>query len=324
MNRRAGFTLVELLVVAGIFAMLFGMVLNGARPGTTGQVKQAAQQLASVLLATQSKAIGNPLGAAVIIRSGTPSAVDLQGKEDQLSTTIVNGNMLPFIEGEIQMPDTPAAIFVTGTITPTNAAPGEAKHGYKIQFYEASPVQPPSAWMSFVFLTSGSLTFTGTVGFRTENSQTSQNTVWPKPVQQPFNVRIARRPGRAETVYEIPKPAAIDLRYSGVEESSLSSLDAKGDIAVMFDRVGGLSAIIQMNGGQPIYPTSPLYILVTPRDRAFSTTSLEGVESLWVVVHPQTGRVSLSSNVPQPAGAVTASDVRNARRNARQGAAIGK
>ena len=67
LHRRTGFTLVELLVVASIFAMLFGMIALGARPNTRGNVRLAAQQLASVLLATQTRALGSTAGA------GSPS-----------------------------------------------------------------------------------------------------------------------------------------------------------------------------------------------------------------------------------------------------------
>jgi hypothetical protein len=43
---------------------------------------------------------------------------------------------------------------------------------------------------------------------------------------------------------------------------------------------------------------------------------------MWVVVHPQTGRVTVSSNVPQTGTDATA--LRDARAKARAQAAIGK
>jgi hypothetical protein len=45
-------------------------------------------------------------------------------------------------------------------------------------------------------------------------------------------------------------------------------------------------------------------------------------KSLWVVVHPQTGRVSVSSNVAQ--SAKDAAALRAARAKAREGIAVGK
>ena len=68
-RRRGAFTLVELLVVMAICAVLMTLVLTGARPSQRGQVKQAAQSLASVLLAAQSRALGKPAGAAIVMES---------------------------------------------------------------------------------------------------------------------------------------------------------------------------------------------------------------------------------------------------------------
>ena len=108
MNRRAAFTLVELLVVAGIFAMLFGLVLNG------GNVTFA--QPTNALLAanlngpgTLTKAGGNSLTVAgsaagfsgtINVQAGTLRA----GNTNALASTVnvasggtldVNGQWLP-------------------------------------------------------------------------------------------------------------------------------------------------------------------------------------------------------------------------------------
>lgn len=64
-GKRRGFTIVELLVVAALMATLFGLVLAGGRPKPTA--RKFAQEFASMLLAAQSRALGNPEGAAVII-----------------------------------------------------------------------------------------------------------------------------------------------------------------------------------------------------------------------------------------------------------------
>lgn len=317
MNRR-GFTLVELLVVAGIFAMLFGMVLNGARPSTTGQIRQAAQQIASVLLSTQSKAIGNPVGAAVILDSTGTSSISLS-----------NADTLPFITGQCAsgMPPTlPAATSTNVSITPDNADAADLVNGYKIQFLERSPAQPPTAWFSFN---------SGTVSLRGGNGQTLGNTIWPKPVGAgPFDVRIARYPAKAESAYDFPKGAAIDLRYSGVGDggtfdANWSSLANDGALAIVFDGVGGVDAIMQRvlpsDGDrtvQPLDPVSPIYLLVAARADVEAGSSLSTDRSLWVVIHPQTGRVSVSSNVPQTA--TDAAALRSARTGARALTAIGK
>ena len=75
LRHRTAFTLVELLVVTSIMAVFLGLVLSGAKPGTNGQIRQAAQSLVSVLTSAQSRALGNRAGSAVIFESGTAAGV---------------------------------------------------------------------------------------------------------------------------------------------------------------------------------------------------------------------------------------------------------
>ena len=48
-------------------ASLFGLIMMGMRPSVGGELRRAAQQFASVLLAAQSGGIGDPKGAAVVL-----------------------------------------------------------------------------------------------------------------------------------------------------------------------------------------------------------------------------------------------------------------
>ena len=68
---RSGYTLTELLVVMSIMATLMGLVVAGSRPstGSADDIRRGAQQLASILLASQSLSLGSPTGAAVILDS---------------------------------------------------------------------------------------------------------------------------------------------------------------------------------------------------------------------------------------------------------------
>jgi type II secretory pathway pseudopilin PulG len=323
MSRRNAFTLVELLVVAGIFAMLFGMVLNGARPSASGQVKQAAQSIASVLLATQSKALGKPAGAGVILDpTGGGAAV----------TTVSAADMLPWIIGTGSLTVTTATT-ATVTVAPDNADAADLTYGYKIRFHSEEPgVQAPTAWMAFA---------ANVVSFRAGSGQSAQNTIWPKPSGGgSLKVTIARYPNEGETLYELPKAAAIDLRYSGIGDGATfstlwSDLSDKGAVALGFDAVGEVDLVMQhaltkpsdrpTNSPVPLAPTQPIYLLVVERAQLEKTppeNTLASSTSLWVAIHPQTGRVSVSSNVPQPNANATA--LRAARANARAGLAIGK
>lgn len=308
MSRR-GFTLVELAVVAGIFATLFGLVFTIGRPTASGGgVKQAAQSIASVLLATQSRALGNPSGAGVILDPAGGTAV----------TTVSAADMLPMITGVCtngMPPSNLAATTAAVSIQPDNADLADLANGYKIRFQErdAQGVQPPTAWMNYA---------SGAVAFRVGNGQTGGNTIWPRPVAGgTFNVWIARYPNEGQTLYELPKGVAIDLRMSGVGTSGTFGATS-GASALTFDSLGEVDAVLSMAGTPPpLNPTSPIYLLVAAQSDIDAGRSLATSSSLWVVIHPQTGRVSISANVAQSGASP---DVGAARANARQGIAIGK
>lgn len=323
MSRRCrAFTLVELLVVAAIMAVLFGLIVTAANPGSGSQVRQAAQSIASVLLATQSRAIGKPAGAGVILEppSGGGSAV----------TAVATADMLPLITGSCTagMPPTILASSTAAvTIAPNNADAADLTDGYKIRFHEEQPaVQGPTAWMEFK---------ANAVTFRA-GTQTKDNTIWPKPVNGgPFMVAIARYPQKGQTLYALPKAAAIDLRYSGFGDGATfsakwSNLSGKGAVAIGFDSVGEVDAVMQQvlslpaaRTEQPIAPTQPIYLLVATRSEVEAgANTLASSTSLWVTIHPQTGRVSVASNVPQSGSDATA--LRAARAKARAGVSFGK
>jgi type II secretory pathway pseudopilin PulG len=318
MTRRAAFTLVELLVVASIFAALFGLVLAGARPSTTAQIKQAANSLASLLLVTQSHAIGNIAGAALILESSGTACLSL-----------ANADMAPLIEGTATgMPPSTLATTTADIAIDAgslNADVADLTQGYKVQFYDLGPpAEPPSMWMAF----SG----TSRVSFRTANGQTADNTIWPKSASGSFAFRIARYPSVAETAARFQEAAAIDLRFSGVGDDPLTTwggLANKGAIAIVYDGMGSVDALMQQVTSpaaartvQPVDPMSPAYFLVASRSDIDAGTSLASDKALWVSIHPQTGRVSISANVPQTGTNATA--VRAARAKARAGIALGK
>ncbi len=316
MNRRAAFTLIELLVVAGIFASLFGLVLVGVRPGAAGEVRRAAQSLVSAILATQARALGNPAGAGLIFEpDGAARSV----------TTVAAADMLPLIAGSCTSGMPPAdrsATTASVTITPSNAGAGDLASGYRIQFGRSAPGQAAAPWMGF---SGGS-----TVSLRTTNGQTGQNTIWPEPGPGGLPVVIARYPAKGEMLVDLGKPVALDLGNSGIGDgagfdATWSNLANKGPIGLTFDSVGGLDAVMQQLLGATAtvtHPLSPVYLLVAPRREVEAGTALASQQALWVVIHPQTGRVSVSSNVPQTGTGADA--LRAARAKARAQAVIGK
>lgn len=317
MNRRAAFTLVELLVVAGIFASLFGLVLAGVRPSAAGEVRRTAQSIVSVILATQGRALGNPAGAGLIL--------DPDGAARTV-TTVSAADMLPLIVGTCTngMPPSDRSLPTASvTITPSNAGAGELGNGYRIQFGRSGSGQAAAPWMGF---SGGS-----TVSLRTANGQTGQNTIWPERGPGDLPVVIARYPAKGEMLVDLPKNVAIDLGNSGIGDggnfdATWSNLASKGPIGLTFDSVGGVDAVMQQllgaGGATVTHPLSPFYLLVAPRKEVEAGTALASEQALWVVIHPQTGRVSVSSNVPQTG--TDADALRAARAKARAQAVIGK
>lgn len=311
---RHGFTLVELLVVASIMAVLFGLVLVGARPNPGAVLQRAAQQFASVLLATQSRAIGRPEGAAVIlVGAGVSSAEVLAGDRP----TLVRGTVASGLP-----PVNPSVTSTAATLTPTNG--GDLSKGYRIRFHGnpqgTGPVLPPSPWFAF--------DPPQTVRLRTDDGQAPGNTSWPAAGGGPLHFSLICYPARGSKLMDFPAKIGIDLRYSGTGDDPATTwggLANANDIGLSFDTVGTVDALMRGLGGaspRVRQPVEPVYFLVATREDIDKDRALAAEQSLWVAVHPLTGRVTVSSNVPQAGKDRVA--VRAARASARAAAVIGK
>lgn len=328
LQSRRGYTLVELLVVTSIFATAFGMLTVANKPSVRSQIRRGAQSLASVLVATQSRSLGREYGAAIILE---PSADDAN-----IASVIFNAEVLPPIEGKAT--GVPPAVLsnttATATVTPSNADVSDLQDGYKICFYEKDQIiQPRSVWMQFAPPSSAS-SANGTVSLRGASGQSTANTIWPSPITPPFDVLIARYPIKASQAASLPKNAVVDLRFSGIGDdpsASYGSLAGKGAVAISFDRVGGIEAVMPhvfsssslRKLDPPVDPIVPIYLLVASRDDVGSAANtLASETSVWVVIHPQTGRAQVSNNVPQ--AATDSAALRAARAKARAGIPLGK
>lgn len=325
---RNGYTIVELLVVTSVFASLFGMVSVANTPGRRTQIRRTAQSLASILTATQGRALGRDNGAAVIL--------DADAATGDFATNVFHADSLPHIAGTAAgiPPAAVGSLAASGTISPANADVADLQHGYKICFYEKTTLtQPPSGWMQFT-PPAAATSNVATVSLRGTSGQTPANTIWPKPASPPFDVLVARYPVKAQTAMQCAKAAAIDLRYSGFGDdpaTAYGSLNDKGAIAIAYDTVGGVDAVMQQvlsaataRTSPPIDPITPVYLFVVAREDilAPAVNTLSSEDALWVVVQPQTGRVHISANLPQ--AGTDATSLRAARANARAGIPIGK
>jgi len=335
---RKAFTITELLVVTAIMMSLMGLVLAGARVSeSSGNVRRGARQFASILLASQSLSLGSPNGAAVII--------DSQGV---FGDTVSQARRFPFIEGEVEqgMPPTEAtvsALSQTVRLKTTNDDVSELVHGYKIRFLDRAQGSdgPVSEWFSLACPTPP----IALVSIRSDNGQTSRTALWPTAAASgTLSFQAARYPIPAGYAQALPDGVAIDLRHSGYEGmTNWESLAGRGAIAVGFDSVGVVDSLMQnvlpapgqLRTIQPIQPYEQVYFLITRQAEIDDPTlnTLASDEALWVVVHPRTGRVTISANIPQPqmtaseweslTPASKASFWRAARATARKGIGIG-
>jgi type II secretory pathway pseudopilin PulG len=334
---RSAFTIVELLVVASIMAMLFGLILAGGRSRPGNDVSRAARQIAAVLLSAQSRAIGSRTGAAVIFQSdGDPAvATDLNKRAIRLR----DAEMAPNITAEVPATLVAAAFsanmrsFTLSNVSPANASPNELQGGFKIRFLP--PLSVWSPWYGYDPAKddpSKALVF-----FREREGQTAETSVWPPATAAPsYAVEIARYPGIGTEALTLPRSVAIDLRYSSHGDDPVATnwgrLDSRGLISVSFDTVGRVALLMQNVTGaggartvQPLAPTQAIYFFVVTRedldaDLRGEPSTLSRDSTAWLVIDPQSGRVTVAANAPQsiaPNTHATREQLRAARRLAR-------
>lgn len=328
-----GFTLTELLVSMAILMSLLGLSVAGLRPSRTdGDVRLGAQQLASALIASQSRSVKDVMRTAL---TAVPDAITGPGSE--FSGMVYDADRHPPIEGTVAALEQTTDVNVArATLQATNDVLDAIKNGYRIQFFrqQADGTEgPSSAW--FGFSCTNATAGQGLVRLRTEDGQTPASTVWPTIPEagsgQTLAFRLARYPNSFEGGETLPKGVAIDLRFSGYGDPTLTdwgSLAGKGAVAVGFNETGSVDALMQnvlpesnpLRTVQPFMPCEPIYYFVTPTGNsldAHATNPLSNPRALWVVLHPRGGRVTISENVPQLDNDAAA--VRAAREKARKG-----
>jgi prepilin-type N-terminal cleavage/methylation domain-containing protein len=309
--KHRGFTLIELLVVVAIMGMLMGLVAISNRPSRKTQLRQAAQSVASLIIATQSNALGSDVGSALWISDdGIYDANPQQNKwlnpdpEKVVCASSHPDTQKPYCQLQ----------YASGSPIPF------PEHACRVRFISrSSSTQPPSPWFD-VDVNSSCAMFS--------SSQTSYNTIWPArfysdPTAPQCNAEFDLSPLKTGLAYQWPKLAKIDWRYSGI--GSTASLPA--DTAIAFDGGGKIiSYFAAMTGftampGSPTYvpAIAPLYLCIAyePDVRELEAT-LDSEDTVWVAINPNTGRASLGWNAPTVLGniaAPTSTELANARTN---------
>lgn len=327
-----GFTLVELLVVTGLMAVFFGLIVSGLRPTEDSEVRSATQGLVSSLIRSQTLALSKPDGFGLLLKTSTETAgissasgATFAAPQPAILTTATSLVTASPSGPGVQLTGQ-THLSAAATLSGTQASVGLAipenadnvADAYRIRFgVSTSGADAPATfgrWLAFEATSdlSGVVTFLGTTG------QTESNTVWPIAYAPSLlRCQIARRPETTETAVAFSKNVAIDMRYSGVGDDpyvACSAFDhpingSLGDIALLFGMTGGIDAVIPANlvgksGLDPTKaaakPTAPIYLLVTPRSLIDANAScLRTQRTVWIAISPSTGRVLTGKNTPQ-------------------------
>ena len=284
---RKAFTIVELLVVAGLMALMFGLIVANGRPRPSSI--RAAQDFASALLAAQSRALGRPEGAAVIIEADGAAYHEA---------------------------DMPSPISV--------AAPGgtfSAPDGYKFRFRKkvGDGFITISPWLGLQG---------GTPVRRSLAGQTAENTILT-PVGDDIEALVLRSPRSGATPLKVGRGITMVLSQSGVGDNlgaahGYGRFSTLGRFAIVFDQTGRVTEVIRnleaAGAQEPMSPNQIIYFLfseIDDIDPNEPTKPLSSERSAWVAVNPQTGRIHTAAN--EPTGVLE-----TAREKARKGIAFGK
>jgi len=296
-SRKPGFTIVELLVVAALMSLLFGLVLAGGRP--TASPRRMAQEFASMILAAQSRALGRPEGAAVILEPDSGNT--------RIAVTLHEGVTMP-------------PVVVASPAGAMTASQDIKETGYRVRFQStaAGGTAIASPWLGLR---------NGLPVRRDSAGQTPQNTLITPPAAG-LQALVIRYPVPGPKPMPLPAKVAVDLKNSGLGESptaphGLGTFENKGRLAIVFDQTGRVAELVPQCGGppvagqDPVVPNEMIYFVFAERPVIASDGTLGDVKSVWVAINPQSGRINVSSNV---AGAGLTIN----RENARKGMAIGK
>lgn len=249
-----------------------------------------------MLLAAQSRALGRPQGAAVIVD------FDAAGG--------------PVVHEAVCLP--PLVVAAPGGAIPNSGGPDVAM-GYKVRFQAkvGTGQLTVSPWLSLVG---------GAPQVRDTAGQNERNTIVNPPAAG-LEAVVVRRPVTGGKTLTVPKQLAFSRRNSGIGEDpvashGLSSFDGKQTVAIVFDQVGRVTDVIaNVLGSGPVESVSPgelVYFLIHQNDPAQTPAPdpLQSDTAVWVAINPQTGRINIASNKP---GTLAV-----ARENARKAITVGK
>ena len=319
-TRRAGMTLVELLVVVAIIGLLAVTVLPNVATTTENRRSREAARVTSTFFAkAQSRAIGRPEWAGITI---VPTNANVL-----YSIDLFQANVPQVYRGESYAATATISSSDTGftrglTFTPDSTIPGtrNVQSGDLIRFDGRGP------WYELSGTGAGTkVQFRGSTGIQSAAemvTQTERNTPWPT-TGAPHPFEILRQPVRNGSAFTIPDGRCVDLAWSGFGNSSFTRFVNSGTpltvptVTVLFDATGRVRQIFTQNaaGANRVTVTGPIYFLVGRVDRANNDPTLASTydgkddtkgfnwqygDSYWIVIDPASGIVKTSECMPVP------------------------
>ena len=319
-NRRAGMTLVELLVVIIILGLLAVTVLPAlATSAESRRTRETARMVSSFIAKAQGRAIGRQEWSGLklaAVNASSVAAIDL---------------FLADVPEAYRGDTTSAALTISGTPSSTmaTAVPASAgdifsiatlgiQAGDPIRFDgRGTPYEISSASSSSVVfkLRGNSAVAKEDVG------QSAHNTPWPA-LNVPHTFEIYRQPQPSGLPLTLAGGRAIDLYWSGFGPpqsngiagtyQQFSTLGGAGSsVSILFDSVGRLRQLVI--GAYHYTVTGPVYLLIGRADRAgqgYGTLNTNDdslganwqyPDSYWIAIDPITGLVRTAECKPNSA-----------------------
>lgn len=298
-GRRAGMTLVELLVVVAILGLLSVIVLPAISGNEENRLSRAAaEQVAGLINQARNDAMGSGRPAGVTIRptaAGAAAAID-----------VFRCRVPPPYRGDVSPANVQfnlATTMVTNSGT-TNCIASIVTAGVKaddlVQFDDRGPVYAIGA----------NPTAAGfTIALRAADAgQSAVNTPWPAE-NTPLTFSIDRQPRVVGSPVSLGQSRCIDLAWSGFTGSSgFEAFGAVTAVAITFDVRGQVLQVV-LNGLRKTV-TGPIFLLVGRIDRVGGVSTgwvasddstganWQYPTSYWIAIDPASGQVRTAECVP--------------------------
>lgn len=307
---RAGFTLVELLVVISIMLLLLMLTATMLRPAGEGRrQREAARAINVYLAAARNRAMetGRPCGVLLRRFQNSPFVTRLEQCE-----------VPPCFCGELEtsvarLQVSAEATTITAQLSDLGLPTGIARPGDLMQFNGQGPyyrILPPPA---------NPVDMHGYVVGNTvvlSAAEATQNPLVPWPTAPAWSPPVSYHTFRAPlkglaTPLQLPVATVVDLTASGVGTGYGGMAGA--DVTILFSPTGALECLYI--GASRNVITEPIFLLVGKRERvgnsfvpapsasnASAWPNYQDLNNIWVTVYPLTGVIN-TEPVASSAGA---------------------